>query len=225
MKLSVILPTLNEEKGIRETLFQVKSAGADEIIVVDGGSQDQTRSIASEIGCRILESVRGRAIQMNAGAEAAEGDVLLFLHADTLLPPEAREAIESALKDAQVVGGRFDIRLDRKGWLYRLVASMVNLRSRATKIATGDQAIFVRRVVFQQIGQYSEIPLMEDVDLSRRLKRAGRVACLRHQVGTSARRWEQKGPLRTIFLMWGLRFLYFMGVNPVRLQQLYLDVR
>jgi rSAM/selenodomain-associated transferase 2 len=225
MKLSVIIPTLNEERVLRKTLQQAMAACADEVVVVDGGSQDATREIARDLKCRILQSPRGRALQMNAGTKVAQGDVFVFLHADTFLPLAAKKVIQNALSDPQIVGGRFDVRLDRPGWLYRVVANLINLRSRWTKIATGDQAIFVRRTVFERIGGFSEIPLMEDVEFSRRLKRAGRIACLSQQVVTSARRWADHGPLKTILLMWKLRFLYFMGVSPERLKREYLDAR
>ena len=225
MKLSVVIPTLNEAGLIQFTLQKVRAAGANEVIVADGGSQDLTREMARTLADKVIETPRGRALQMNEGAKATNGDILLFLHADTDLPPDALAAIETALADPQVVGGRFNIRLDRGGWLFGSVAHLVNLRSRLTKIATGDQAIFVRREVFERIGGFPEIPIMEDVEFSRRLKQAGRIACLRNRVVTSARRWEQRGPLKTVFLMWGLRFLYFIGVSPDRLKRLYLDVR
>lgn len=225
MKLSVIIPALNEEGVIGQILQRVMVINPEEVIVVDGGSRDVTREIASRLGCRVLQSSQGRALQMNTGAKAAQGDVLLFLHADTLLPAEAKKAIQNVLSDPNVVGGRFDIRLDRAGWLYSLVAFMVNLRSRLTKIATGDQAIFVRRHVFDQIGGFAQIPLMEDVEFSQRLKRHGKIACLRNRVVTSARRWERHGPMKTVLLMWRLRFLYFMGVSPDRLKRYYVDAR
>ncbi|MGH7274116.1 MAG: TIGR04283 family arsenosugar biosynthesis glycosyltransferase [Nitrospiria bacterium] len=225
MKLSVIIPTLNESGLIQRTLQKVRATGANEVIVVDGGSQDLTREMARTLADKIIETPRGRALQLNEGAKAANGDVLLFLHADTDLPPDALAAIGEALTDPQVVGGRFNIQLDRVGWLFGSVAHLVNLRSRLTKIATGDQAIFVRREVFERIGGFPEIPIMEDVEFSRRIKQVGKIACLRNRVVTSARRWEQRGPLKTVFLMWGLRFLYFIGVSPDRLKRLYLDVR
>ncbi len=225
MKLSVIIPALNEERSIGQTLERAISIQADEVIVVDGGSQDTTREIAKPLASYVMESPRGRALQMNAGAKAAQGDVFLFLHADTLLHLEAKWVIQEVLFDPQVVGGRFDIRLDRAGWLYGLVAILVNFRSRLTKVATGDQAIFVRREVFERIGGFSEISLMEDVEFSKSLKRLGKIACLRKKVVTSARRWERHGPLKTILLMWRLRFLYFIGVSPDRLRSYYVDIR
>ncbi|MCI0527458.1 MAG: TIGR04283 family arsenosugar biosynthesis glycosyltransferase [Nitrospira sp.] len=225
MKLSIIIPALNEERSIGQTLERAISIQADEVIVVDGGSQDTTREIAKPLASHVMESLRGRALQMNAGAKAAHGDVFLFLHADTLLHLETKWVIQEVLFDPKVVGGRFDIRLDRAGWLYGLVAHLVNLRSRLTKVATGDQAIFVRREVFEQIGGFSEISLMEDVEFNKSLKRLGKIACLRKKVVTSARRWEHHGPLKTILLMWRLRFLYFIGVSPDRLKSYYVDIR
>ena len=227
MTLSVIIPTLDEERTIRETLARLQRAAFTEILVVDGGSGDGTVALVSEAatGARLLTAPRGRARQMNAGATAATGDVLVFLHADTLLPPTAADDIRAALSDPDVVGGRFDARLDRDRGLYRLVSRMMNWRSRLTGIATGDQAIFVRRNVFEAIGGFPDIPIMEDVAFSKRLKQMGRVAALRSCVVTSARRWERHGPVRTVLLMWGLRLLFFLGVSPERLHRLYSDVR
>jgi rSAM/selenodomain-associated transferase 2 len=151
--------------------------------------------------------------------------VLLFLHADTYLPTDARQAISTALSDEACVGGRFDVRFDSPRPIARLVGHMMNLRSRWSGIATGDQALFVRRDVFERTGRFAEIPLMEDIEFSRRLKRAGRLAPLRNQVVTAFRRWERNGPVRTILLMWTLRFLYWIGVSPHRLQHFYSIVR
>jgi rSAM/selenodomain-associated transferase 2 len=158
---------------------------------------------------------------MNAGAAAATGDIFLFLHADTRLPPEGAAAVRDALRDPRVAGGRFDVRLDSEHVLLRAVEGMMNLRSRWTGICTGDQAIFVRRSAFEALGGYAEIPLMEDVEFTRRLKRRGRLAALRLRVTTSARKWERDGILRTILLMWALRLLDFVGVSPARLHRWY----
>lgn len=253
MPVSVVIPVLNEEGFLPTTLSHTASLGFDELIVVDGGSQDRTREIVlafasapamsrqpsavsvqrsafsrqpnARTPITLLTSPPGRARQMNAGAAASRGDILLFLHADTLLPQEARSAIEDALTDPACVGGRFDVRFDRNQGLSRLISRLMNLRSRRTGIATGDQAIFVRRQVFDQLGGFADIPLMEDVDFSRRLKRAGRIATLRSPVITSFRRWEARGPWRTILLMWTLRFLYWVGVSPHRLARFYSDAR
>jgi len=225
MKLSVVLPTLDEETAIAATLLAARRAGADEIIVVDGGSSDATPAIAANHADRTLGGPRGRALQMNLGARAAGGDVLLFLHADTILPANAATAIEAALRVPGTVGGRFDVELVPGSALLRLVGTLMNLRSRLSGIATGDQAIFVRRDVFHDLGGFAEIPLMEDIEFSRRLKRAGRLAPLRARVLTSSRRWREGGTLSTIGLMWSLRFLYFLGVSPQTLRRAYVDRR
>ena len=158
---------------------------------------------------------------MNAGARMARGDVLLFLHADTCLAEGALDAVEQAMADPGVVAGRFDVRFETARPMMRMVAWFINHRSRLSGIATGDQAIFVRRTVFATLGGYPDLPLMEDVELSRRLKRRGRLACLREKVTTSARKWKQEGVLRTILMMWLVRFLYFCGVSPAYLHRLY----
>ena len=190
--------------------------------MADGGSADDTEAVVRRApGARLVTSPCGRALQMNAGAAAATGDVLLFLHADTHLPAGFEGAIARALGDLRVVGGRFDVVLDNPRWPFRLVAALMNLRSRLSGIFTGDQAIFVRRAAFEALGGYAAIPLMEDIELTRRLRRLGRVACLRQRVRTSARKWEKDGVARTILLMWTLRLLYFCGARPERLHRWY----
>lgn len=243
MTISVVIPTLNEERSLPTTLARAVESGFAEVIVVDGGSRDRTRDIVAQFDVRrstfnastsnhqprtsimLLTAPPGRASQMNAGAAASRGEIVLFLHADTLLPLDARSAIERVLEDPAYVGGRFDVRFERDAGLGRLIGRMVNLRSRWTGIATGDQAMFLRRSAFERLGGFSDIPIMEDVDLSRRLKRIGRVAALRSQVVTSFRRWDACGPIRTIVLMWVLRFLYWVGINPGTLTRLYTAVR
>ncbi|MBI4401016.1 MAG: TIGR04283 family arsenosugar biosynthesis glycosyltransferase [Nitrospirae bacterium] len=253
MKISVIIPTLNEERMLPITLSKAAGLGFEELIVVDGGSHDRTREIVQAVASApaishqplaishqrsvlspqssalspvsLLTAPPGRARQMNAGAAASRGDVLLFLHADTQLPLDARSAIEAALQDPSCVGGRFDVRFERDSGLGWLISRMINIRSRRTGIATGDQAMFVRRPVFERLGWFADIPIMEDVEFARRLKRAGRVASLRSQVITSFRRWESCGPLRTIVLMWTLRGLYWIGISPHTLRHKYNDER
>ena len=193
--------------------------------MVDGGSEDGTPHAAHPLSDRVLVAPRGRARQMNAGAEAARGRVLLFLHADTRLPATAEADVEGCMADPACVGGRFDIRLDSSRPLLRIVGRMISLRSRLTRVATGDQAIFVRRTAFERLGGFPEIPIMEDVAFCRELKREGPIACLRSQVVSSARRWEQNGPVRTILLMWTLKLLYLAGVPPARLKRLYSEAR
>ena len=245
MKIAVIIPTLNEEQALPATLAQVARLGFDDVLVVDGGSSDRTQEIARDLlvrcskfdvqslsnleprtsNFRLLTSPAGRAKQMNAGASAVQADALIFLHADTLLPDGARQAVESALADPACVGGRFDVRFERDaGWAW-LIARLISLRSRLSGIATGDQALFVRRSTIDQLGGYADIPLMEDLDFTRRLKRLGPTAALRETVTTSFRRWEQCGALRTICLMWTLRFLYWLGIHPIRLHRFYIAVR
>lgn len=224
-RLSVIIPTLNEEAKIEAAIEAARYAHDCEIIVVDGGSTDRTAELARDRVDRLIEGPCGRAVQMNAGAAAARGDVLLFLHADTILPVGYDGAIARELADPIVVGGRFDVALMPSSPLLWLTGELINLRSRWSKIATGDQAIFVRRAVFEEIGGYEEIPLMEDLAFTRALKRRGRVACLRQRVITSSRRWRRDGVIRTIALMWTLRALYFLGVSPSRLRRAYSDTR
>src|SRR3989441_324585 len=223
--LSVVVPTLDEAEALPATLAAARQPGVHEVIVVDGGSRDDTRAVACSLADRVLEAPRGRARQMNAGAAAARGDVLLFLHADTRLPAGYAQAVAGALADPAVVGGRFDVRLDAAGLAYRAIGRLISLRSRLTHVATGDQAIFVRRAVFERLGGYPLVPLMEDVALSRAMKRAGRVACLNETVTTSARRWQRHGVARTVLVMWALRAAYYAGVPPARLARIYPDAR
>ena len=225
MNISVIVPVLNEEKSIAATLQALARLQPYETIVVDGVSEDRTAEIAAEFGVKVIPSERGRARQMNRGAREASGDVLLFLHADTRLPSTAFSDIAGAMGDPRYVGGRFDVELDGKHWLLPLVGRLISYRSRLSKVATGDQAQFARRAVFQRMGGFEDIPLMEDIAFCRTLKRLGEVACLRSRVVTSARRWEVDGVWRTIFRMWTLKLLYLTGVSPARLKQFYADTR
>jgi len=192
------------------------------VILVDGGSDDATAQVAARApDVRLLDRPRGRARQMNAGAREARGDVFLFLHADTRLPDGALDAVAAALDNPSVIGGRFDVRFDSPRPVFRMIAFFMNVRSRLTGIATGDQAIFVRRGVFEALGGYPDMPLMEDIELCNRLKRQGRLAALHACVTTSARKWEREGALRTMALMWTLRFLYLVGVPPAQLHRWY----
>jgi len=225
MNISVIIPVLNEEKNIAVTLQSLARFAPFQIIVVDGGSTDRTAGICQQFGVKVMVSARGRAQQMNSGAKAASGDILLFLHADTTLPNSAFDDIRLALGDSRYVGGRFDVELDGEHWMLKVIGAMINYRSRLSKVSTGDQAIFVRRFVFEQIGGYPDIPLMEDVAFCRTLRRTGEIACLKSRVTTSARRWEIDGVWRTILRMWALKLLYLAGVSPNRLKQYYADAR
>jgi rSAM/selenodomain-associated transferase 2 len=224
MRLSVVIPALNEAAQIGAAIASAGTADV-EIVVVDGGSDDDTAARAAAAGAAVVHAARGRARQMNAGAARAGGEVLLFLHADTRLPSGFAADVAAALADAGVVGGRFDLRLEPSSPLLGLTAALINRRSRLTGIATGDQALFVRRAVFDAMGGFADLPLMEDVAFTRDLKRRGRVVALRARVVTSSRRWLQYGVLRTILLMWWLRFLYWRGVAPDELKRRYSDRR
>lgn len=223
MRLSVVIPALNEAAGIAATLepLQPLRAQGHEVLVVDGGSADGTAELARSLCDVLLTAPRGRAAQMNAGAAAARGDVLWFLHADTRADAAALTALSAALADPACIWGRFDVRLSGAHPLLRVVETLMNLRSRITGIATGDQGLFVRRAVFDRVGGFPDIPLMEDIALSRVLKRQVAPVCLRERLTTSSRRWERHGVLRTILLMWRLRFDYWRGVPPEHLAAHY----
>ncbi len=221
--LSVIIPCLNEAEGIADTLqalAALRARGA-EIVVVDGGSSDGTPEIAHPHADHVISAARGRARQMNAGAKHARGDILLFLHADCRLPESADAAITDGLNRAQARWGRFDVTLTGAHPLLKVVGTMMNLRSRLTGVATGDQGLFVTRSLLEAAGGFPEIALMEDVAMSKRLKRYGKPLCLRHRMRVSGRRWEKHGVLRTIVLMWRLRLEYWLGADPEKLAPRY----
>lgn len=221
MRLTVIIPALDEAPtigGTLATLAPLVERGV-EVVVVDGGSRDATARIAREHGARVAVTGRGRARQMNAGAALARGDALLFLHADTRLPANADALVQHALQ--QRPWGRFDVRIEGDARTLALVAALMNLRSRLTGIATGDQAMFATREAFAAVGGFPEQPLMEDIELSRRLRRLAPPACLRERAATSGRRWMEQGVWRTIVLMWRLRLAYWLGASPERLRARY----
>ena len=222
-RLSIIMPVLDEGGGIvaaLDALADLRALGV-ELIVVDGRSRDATVQRARLRADRVLTAPRGRALQMNAGAEKAAGDVLLFLHADTRLPPAAEHVILNGLEHTGRAWGRFDVTIAGRHPLLAVVSRLMNIRSRVTGIATGDQAIFVKREAFAAAGGYPPIALMEDIALCKRLKRIGPPLCLSERVVTSGRRWERHGVLTTILLMWRLRLAYFFGADPARLAQHY----
>jgi rSAM/selenodomain-associated transferase 2 len=222
-KLSIIIPALDEADGIvaaLQSLTPYRERGA-EVIVVDGGSRDQTAALAAPLADRVIVAPRGRAAQMNAGAAIARGGVLLFLHADTRLPPHADGLVLDGLRAPSWTWGRFDVTIEGRHLLLGMIASLMNLRSQLTGIATGDQAMFMNRAAFEAVGGFPDQPLMEDIALSRRLKRLGRPLCLAARVTTSGRRWEAHGVTRTMLLMWRLRLAYFFGAEPTALARRY----
>ncbi len=222
MRISIIIPVCNEAAvivGTLERLQRYRKAGH-QLILVDGGSGDATVSLATPWVDQLLVCAPGRARQMNHGAQQATGDWLLFLHADTQLP-EAMDGLIKHHLQSESTWGRFDLRLSGRHWIFRIVERMINLRSRWTGIATGDQALFVCRDTFEKIGGFASIALMEDIDLSRRLKKMAAPVCISQPVITSSRRWEERGICRTIFQMWWLRLLYFCGVTPEKLVKIY----
>ena len=221
--LSIVVPALNEAGGIVATLAALAPLRARgvEVVLVDGGSEDATVSLGGARCDRVVTAPRGRAVQMNAGARAARGRLLLFLHADTVLPGEADRLIIRSLDARGHRWGRFDVRIRGASRWLPLVAAGMNLRSRFTGIATGDQAMFCTRQAFDEVGGFPGIALMEDIELSARLRRLGAPACLRACVTTSGRRWDRDGPWRTILLMWLLRLAHFLGASPEALARRY----
>ncbi|MBW6505056.1 TIGR04283 family arsenosugar biosynthesis glycosyltransferase [bacterium] len=226
--ISIIIPTLNEEASVSRAIRSCREAGPCEVIVVDGGSRDRTVVIARGEADAVIIAPRGRAAQMNAGAAVAGGGVLLFLHADTLLPQGSVHGVLGALQEPAVVGGAFRVRLAASPGAGRYVRGalgitgrMIGARGAMSRSYSGDQAIFVRAEAFRAVGGYPEIPLMEDVELSRRMRRAGKTVLLPLRAETSGRRWEAWGPLRTVLFMWRLRVGYLLGWTPSRCAEAY----
>lgn len=221
MFVSIIIPVLNEEGSIKNFLeqLQVYRKQGHEVIVVDGGSTDKTVSISELLSDKVITSKTGRAMQMNSGALQSKHDVFWFLHADTLIPENAIENIQQALTTPE--WGWFNIKLSGTKFLFRLIERMINIRSCFSHIATGDQGIFVKREIFESVNGYANIPLMEDVSLSKKLNKISKPVCLKEMLITSSRRWEQKGIISTVLLMWRLRFLYWLGVSADKLATQY----
>lgn len=223
MSVSIIIPVLNEEDTIKTVLEQFKyyRQQGHEVIVVDGGSEDNTISIAQSLADTVIKSQPGRAIQMNTGAKSAKFNVLWFLHADTLIPEHAIESIQDALNKKGYNWGWFKINLSGTNMFFRVIESMMNMRSCISGVATGDQGIFVKKTLFDNVKGYSVIPLMEDVDLSKKLKKQSKHRCLKERLTTSSRRWEKNGIFSTMLLMWRLRLLYWLGVSADKLARQY----
>jgi rSAM/selenodomain-associated transferase 2 len=227
MSISIIIPTLNEASNIEAALVRLQPVRArgHELVVADGGRRDGTRELARPLADRVVTAPRGRARQMNAGAQVARGGILLFLHADTRLPADADRLIREGLERTGRAWGRFDVRIDGHHTLLGVVAWFMNQRSRLTSVCTGDQSIFVRQDVFARVGGYPSIELMEDIALSKLLRRQSLPLRIADAVLTSARRWETRGVLRTVVLMWWLRLRYFLGASPAHLLRLYQHTR
>lgn len=223
MKLSIIIPVLNEASVLETNLKElqwIRQLGH-EVIVVDGGSQDNSAVMAIPLADQVLSASSGRGLQMNVGAKSAKGDVFLFLHVDTLFPVDGVDAILENIARKDPVWGRFDVKLSGSHISFRVIEFMMNWRSRLTGIATGDQAIFVSRTLFENLGGFPDMRLMEDVEVSRRLKKVSKPICLSQRVVTSSRRWEQGGIIKTIGLMWRLRLAYWLGFDPDQLARQY----
>lgn len=219
---TIVIPTLNEESEIEACLMRLQGLREEgfEVIVVDGGSIDKTPQLLKGLCDQFISTRQGRAVQMNAGARQAKGKFIFFLHVDTQLPEKFSEIISSIEAD-RFCWGRFNVTLSGKHWSFRIIESMMNLRSRLTGIATGDQVMFVSQKLFREVDGFPEIPLMEDVAMSQSLKRISSPLCLRQRVLTSSRRWEKHGIISTILKMWWLRFTYYIGVDPARLARQY----
>lgn len=223
-RVSIIIPCLNESEQVVKTLnaLQPLRARGHEVILVDGGSEDDTPSIAKPLVDQVCHSEPGRARQMNLGARAASGDAFCFLHADTLAPDNIDNLIiESLGQSRKKMWGRFDVRLSSTAWPFRIIEWFMNKRSCLTAVATGDQGIFICRNIFNRLGGFADIPLMEDIELSKRLRKVSRPVCIPQRLVTSSRRWEQQGILRTVLLMWSLRLRYFLGSSTASLARAY----
>lgn len=226
IKISVIIPVLNEEKLIAESLSALELTADEELIVVDGGSEDTTILTAQEYTNKVFSAKRGRGHQMNLGAQRATGDVLLFLHVDCRLPREGFKVIRDAISDERVSAGAFDLAIDHPGLRYRIIEAGANLRSRLTSVPYGDQGMFMKRKVFDRLEGFSDMPVMEDVEMSLRLKNMGRIAFVRPPLKTSPRRWQKEGPVFTTVRDWAMAISYTLfGVSPERLVKYYRNIR
>jgi rSAM/selenodomain-associated transferase 2 len=225
-KITLVMPVLNEEIVLNETLSSLHLTDREELIVIDGGSADNTVSVAQKFTDRIYITKRGRGHQMNFGAGKADGDILLFLHADCILPTEAFGMIRNVLKDKRISAGAFDLSIVHPQLRFRIIEYGANLRSRVTCIPYGDQGLFMKREVFDQLGGFPDIPLMEDIEISKGLKRIGKIVFVRPPIKTSPRRWLKEGPVFTTLRDWAIAVSFaFFKVSPYRLTKYYEDVR
>lgn len=224
-ELSIIVPMRNEASRLPVLLEQLSALQKDpdvEVLLVDGGSTDASVQLAQTAGLEVLPSDPSRARQMNAGAAYSQGELLLFLHADSHLPNDLPELLLAPMARSKRCWGRFDVTIVGRSKLLPVIALFMNWRSRLTGIATGDQGIFIRRPVFERLGGFPEQPLMEDIEISRRLLKHSRPLCLGARLTTSGQRWDERGALRTIWLMWQLRWAYWRGASPTQLSERYL---
>lgn len=224
--ISIIIPTFNEEKTIISTLKELKKSKVEkEIIVVDGGSSDDTYQLAQRLADKVYKAEQSRGQQLNLGAENATKEILFFLHSDSKLEDGALLAIKTALEDPEIIGGCFSLKITDDAWPLRFISWSSNLRARYAKIMFGDQGIFIRKAIFDELGGYPEIELMEDWEFSKKMAKRGKLAYLSEKIYTSARRWHKFGIWKTIFLMHKIKFLYLLGVKPAKLKEIYRDAR
>lgn len=223
--VAVVVPVFNEQRELPEFIRRISAINVDELIVVDGGSTDRSRILLEESGLHWMRSEPGRARQMNAASAICNSDIILFIHVDTIIDSTHVSAVREAMGDADCVGGRFDVAIAGTHPALSVIAWFMNVRSRLSRISTGDQCIFVRRSVFEELGGFPSLPLMEDVAFSTLLRRAGRIACLREKVITSGRRWELHGVVKTVWVMWKMRLLYWLGTPAEKLALMYRDAR